>query len=314
MPATDKQLPILWAVTDNKPGHRNQLQGLANALSRALACTQGLELRWIEMGSTRAERSQQLWQAKNLLEGQVKPDFILCCGHRTHWLSLRLRWLCRAKLVVLMRPSLPMSWFDLCVVPLHDGEFSARNVIQTRGVLNKISPHTRPELSPDKPESALVMVGGPSKHYEWNNGDMLAQLRELQTLSPGNTQWLITSSRRTPQSFESQLQELENEFCQFVPASKTDSEWLPAQLAQCTQAWVSEDSVSMVYESLSSGAQVGLLRVPVKQENRITRGVKALLQSEVLATVDELRQQGRLPLAKAPLQEADAVAKALLAL
>jgi len=314
MPATEKQLPILWAVTDNKPGHRNQLQGLANALSRALVCAQGIELRWIEMGSSRAERSRQLWQAKSLLKGQTKPDFILCCGHRTHWLSLRLRWLCRAKLVVLMRPSLPMSWFDLCVVPLHDGEFSARNVIQTQGVLNKISPNTRAELSPDKPSSALVMVGGPSKHYDWNNDDMLAQLRALQTLSPDDTQWLITSSRRTPQSFESQLQELENEFCQFVPASKTDSEWLPTQLAQCTQAWVSEDSVSMVYESLSSGAQVGLLRVPVKQENRITRGVKALLQSKVLATIDELRQHGRLPLAKAPLQEADAVAKAVLSL
>jgi len=314
MAATDEQLPILWAITDNKPGHRNQLQGLVNALSRALACAQGLEVRWIEMGNTRAERARQLWLAKNLLKGQEKPNLILCCGHRTHWLALRLRGLCRAKLVVLMRPSLPMRWFDLCVVPLHDGEFTAQNVIQTQGVLNKISPHTRPELSPDRPESALVMIGGPSKHYNWNNDDMLAQLRALQTLSPADTQWLITSSRRTPQSFESQLQVLENEFCQLVPASKTDSDWLPTQLALCTQAWVSEDSVSMVYESLSSGAQVGLLRVPIKQENRITRGVNALLLSKVLSTVDVLRQNGRLPMAKPALQEADAVAKAVLSL
>lgn len=314
MPATDKQMTVLWAVTDNKPGHRNQLQGLVNALERALDCEQSLDVRWIEMSSTRTGRARQLWQAKKLLTGQAKPNFILCCGHRTHWLSLRLHWLSRVKLVVLMRPSLPMHWFDLCVVPQHDGEYTNRNVIQTQGVLNKISPNIRHEKDPGAPTNALVMIGGPSKHYDWNNEDMLAQLRTLQSLLPADTQWTITTSRRTPLNFESQLHSLENEFCQLVPAAKTDSDWLPAQLAQCTQAWVSEDSVSMVYESLSSGAQVGLLRVPVKQTNRITRGVQALLQSKVLATVDKLNQSGALPNAKPPLQEADAVARAMLAL
>lgn len=314
MPATDKQLPVIWAVTDNKPGHRNQLQGLLNALERALDCAQGLEVEWIEMSNTRAARARQLWQAKDLLKGHAKPDFILCCGHRTHWLSLRLHWLSRAKLVALMRPSLPMRWFDLCVVPQHDGDFSARNVIQTQGVLNKISPNIRHEKGPNAPVNALVMIGGPSKHYDWDNDDMLAQLRALQALLPTDTQWTVTTSRRTPQNFESQLRTLENESCHLVPASKTDSGWLPAQLAQCTQAWVSEDSVSMVYESLSSGAQVGLLRVPVKQNNRITRGVQALLHNKQLATVKDLGQGGSLPLAQAPLQEADAVAEAVLAL
>ena len=43
------------------------------------------------------------------------------------------------------------------------------------------------------------------------------------------------------------------------------ADWLPQQLGRCEQAWVTVDSVSMVYETLTAGASVGLLELPVRQ-------------------------------------------------
>ena len=44
-----------------------------------------------------------------------------------------------------------------------------------------------------------------------------------------------------------------------------------AQVARSAQAWVTEDSVSMVYESLPAGAATGLLAVPRQGETRTAR-------------------------------------------
>jgi mitochondrial fission protein ELM1 len=47
-----------------------------------------------------------------------------------------------------------------------------------------------------------------------------------------------------------------------VPFAATSPDWLPTQLARADQAWVTADSVSMVYEALTAGAAVGVLDVP----------------------------------------------------
>ena len=57
---------------------------------------------------------------------------------------------------------------------------------------------------------------------------------------------------------------------QCVPYASTDSDWLPARLSEAGEVWVSEDSVSMIYEVLTAGAQLGLLKVQRGKENRIT--------------------------------------------
>jgi hypothetical protein len=64
---------------------------------------------------------------------------------------------------------------------------------------------------------------------------------------------------------------------QCVPYASTDSEWLPARLSEASEVWVSEDSVSMIYEALTAGAQLGLLRVQRAKDNRVTSAVDALV-------------------------------------
>ncbi|MEY3896005.1 MAG: hypothetical protein RLZZ214_1525, partial [Verrucomicrobiota bacterium] len=58
------------------------------------------------------------------------------------------------------------------------------------------------------------------------------------------------------------------------PHQETGPAWLPQKLGAAEDVWVTEDSVSMIYEALSSGAKVGLLPVPrLKSDTRVLRGL-----------------------------------------
>ena len=41
----------------------------------------------------------------------------------------------KGKIVVLMKPSLPISFFDLCLIPKHDRPKTRKYVIETNGAL-----------------------------------------------------------------------------------------------------------------------------------------------------------------------------------
>ena len=74
--------------------------------------------------------------------------------------------------------------------------------------------------------------------------------------------------------------------------------------------WVTEDSVSMVYEALSSGAKVGLLPTPKKStHSRVVLGLKSLKQEGHLMNYRE--NQADLATFKnpPPINEAERVAK-----
>ncbi len=260
----------IWLLGDGKPGHENQALGLADAISRQIPC----EVHSISLAGKRGllHRIQAANRASAVFS---KPDFIVGAGHATH---LALWWLTRkyqARSIVLMKPSLPMSWFDLCIVPAHDFKTTPtrQNIIVTQGALNRVAP---PNATPRT--GGIILIGGPSGTHGWN-GDAL--LRELTAISAqGN--WQLTDSRRTPTGFVQEIKKhLPN--LEIFPHQDTGPEWLPAKLATTAEVWVTEDSVSMVHEALSSGASVGVLEIPRTQPNsRVLRGLDALVSEGFL--------------------------------
>ena len=96
-----------------------------------------------------------------------------------------------------------------------------------------------------------------------------------------NIQWTLTTSRRTPSDCTQQLTELFYPNLEVIPVEKTPSGWVAEKLQECKFAWVSEDSVSMVYEALTAGALTGLLTVPAKkQASRVQNSVRLLLEQQ----------------------------------
>ena len=280
---------VVWCVTDHKPGHESQLRGLLQALSRR----HELDLTWIDA-------RQPLYRRVAPRHG--RPDFIVAAGHGTHLRALLMKWWYGGRAVVLMKPSLPRGLFDLCIVPEHDGVSTKKNVLATVGTLNDIEPGGESD-----PHRGLVMLGGPSRHHAWSDEQMVVQLRRLKAVLPG-VRWTLTTSRRTPATFHGAVEPLLDERCSLVPHQQTDRDWLRGQYGRSGVIWVTEDSASMVYESLATGAAVGVLAVPRSRDSRVSRGLDRLLESGALATLEQVEAQGAMPPGTGRLSEADRVA------
>lgn len=291
-------MTTLWLVTDNKPGHRSQLQGLAQALAARTA----IEAHWIDAPAGRSALWQ--WLTGRFPPGAALPDpgFILVAGHRTHLAGLAARRARGGKLIALMRPSLPLGWFDLCVIPQHDNPPTRANVIATRGVLNTARPSAEREA-----DKGLFLIGGPSRHHGWDTPGLLAQIDAILAATPG-VRWTLTTSRRTPADTESALLALRERGVDVRPVRDTPPGWAMAQVSRSAQAWVTEDSVSMVYESLTAGAATGLLAVPRLGETRIAAGVAELEREGFVTTFADWRREGVLRGSPTRLCEADRVA------
>ena len=296
-------MPTLWLITDNKPGHRSQLQGLAQAMAARTA----IEAHWIDAPPGRTALLH--WLSGRFPPGASlpDPDFILVAGHRTHLPGLAARRARGGQLVTLMKPSLPLGWFDLCVIPQHDTPPTRANVIPSRGVLNTARPS--PERQADK---GLFLIGGPSKHFGWDSAGLLAQIDAILAATPG-VRWTLTTSRRTPAQTESTLLGLRTRGVDVRPVSGTAPGWAMEQVACSAQAWVTEDSVSMVYESLTAGADTGLLAVPRLGDTRIAAGVAELQREGLVTAFASWQQKGQLHAPPERLAEADRVADAVLA-
>ena len=91
--------------------------------------------------------------------------------------------------------------------------------------------------------------------------------------------WTITDSPRTPDSTLGRISEQGWANMDIIPFKDCGTATLQNLYARAGNIWVSTDSISMVYESLASGARVGLLEVPQRQESRVSLAMKSLIEA-----------------------------------
>lgn len=257
---------VIWRFSDGKPGHDSQSNGLIDALSRRLAVQR------FELHTVAGWRAGAWWLGRRFPPGArlPAPSLLIGAGHATHLPMLAARRRYGGRSVVLMKPSLPCACFDLCLVPQHDAAGPADNVLVTQGVLNGVRGSDRHD-----PDTGLVVLGGPSRHVRWDDDNMVRQVHDLLRRRPRG-RWRLTGSRRTPAALVERLQR-ELPWLEVLPYTQTPAGWLAARLAEAGEVWVSRDSVSMIYEALSSGARVGLLDVPARRRSRVARGIDTLI-------------------------------------
>jgi uncharacterized protein len=269
---------IIWRLIDGKPGHENQSLGLVNSLTSQVSC-QFFDIKVSNAPEALFNLFTATW---GLASGLPLPDLIIGAGHATHLHALAAKRAFGGKTIVLMQPSLPVSWFDLCLIPQHDAYRGSGAYLETRGVLNPIKPDGQHHQN-----NSFIMVGGPSKHCEWVTSEVVAQVYELVKQNP-NIEYTLTTSRRTPKDFISAVKRIHFSNLMIVPYADTQSGWVARRLAESASAWVTEDSVSMVYESLTANVAVGLLNLHTMRESRVTRGVKNLVNQELVTRFDFL--------------------------
>lgn len=290
----------LWRITDGKAGHDSQTTGLCNAIKK---------LKDSDCFDVKAESTFSNF--KNFLLNQFPsgielpaPDLIIGAGHGCHLTMLSAKKARGGKTIVLMKPSLPLSLFDLCIIPEHDQIKDKDNVITTKGAINPV------QFNENKSNDiGLFLIGGPSKHYNWNGKDLIRQIKEIIKQNPG-IRWAIADSPRTPENTLSLLANLNN--IELLSYKNTNSDKLREFIFKCDTIWVSEDSVSMIYESLSSGAAVGLLNVKQKNKSRISDSIDTLIHEKQLTPFSSWENTNKLQLPTKKFNEADSCVKQLL--
>ncbi len=290
----------LWLLGDGKPGHENQSLGLANALARRIPC----EVHRVSIAGKRGIVTR-VKAALDTSAALPKPDLIIGAGHATHFALLWLARKHRAKSVVLMKPSLPLGLFDLCLVPAHDFAKGCdrENVIVTQGALNRVSPP--PDSGRD---GKMILIGGPSSSHGWDGESLLAALSEIAT----DGSWQLTDSRRTPAGFTDEIRR-KLPVLEVFSHQQTPPEWLPGKLAAAREVWVTEDSVSMIYEALSAGARTGLLPAPrLTESSRVLRGLEKLASDGFLTRFADWEISRTLRPPPSVLREADRCAARIL--
>lgn len=296
------QPQLIRVLSDGRPGHENQSAGLAEALARRTGAA---------IETVRVTGAGYLARYRRAIAREpeaIRPQLLIGTGHQVH---LPLSFAARrfgAKSVLIMEPTWPKAWFDLCLVPEHDlpsGPVAA-NVIPTRGALNRI-----PETRPPKQPRGLVLIGGPSRHHRWDAATLAPAIADVVRARP-EYRWTIANSRRTPAGFLKEMARADVP-AELVAHTQAPPGWASEQLLAATEVWVTEDSVSMMYEAVTAGARTGLLPASAaRADSRVHRAVKALLQAGLAARHAVWLENGRTLPAPQPFHETARCAELVL--
>jgi mitochondrial fission protein ELM1 len=271
---------VIWRLNDGRSGHDAQSNGLIKSLSLSMPC----DCYDIEVSAFKQKLVNLL---RSKFPPGVKlsdPDLIIGAGHQTHIPILCAQYARGGKTIVIMKPSLPYSWFDYCIIPEHDNPPQRNNIITTQGAINSITSTNNHDAG-----QGLMLIGGPSKHHSWNLDNLIYQLKEI-IKHDQTVHWTITDSPRTPTGTLESLAEQCWQTVKLLPHKQCSTSRLHDLYATCGIVWVSEDSVSMVYEALTSGASVGLLSVPRKGTSRVGNAIDGLSSNNKVTLYQNWRE------------------------
>jgi len=299
--AADDTSTVIWRLVDGKPGHDRQSAGLVGALGERIA----VDAITFDMRRTRVSPWHYVLGLLPFGANAPAPDLSIGAGRACQWPLLAARRARGGKAIYLMKPAWPARWFDYCVIPEHDEPPQRENVCVSEGVLNDM-PRADPGAA-----TGLVLIGGPSAHFAWDERSVLRQIHTIIDAFP-DKHWVVTDSRRTPTTTRDALAIPANRNVEFIGTDEMGSNELRQHMRGADMIWVSADSVSMIYEALTTGARVGLIDVPIARSSRISRIGEQLAARERVTRFSDW-QAGAELVARAPLDEARRCAGLILA-
>ena len=261
-----EKIKVIWRFTDGKAGHDKQSLALVESLMNLTKC----RLFDFNVQDQRNPILDIIFKNYKLPEGITKPDIAIGAGHKTHLHLLAIKRCFNAKIVVIMKPSIPLIFFDLCIIPKHDGIKNGPNIINTQSSLVKFNSNLK-----KKENTGLILIGGPSKHYFWDSKTVLEEICKISKKFKFR-KLLLSTSRRTPFDFLDQLNELNIPDIKVYEYSKIKSDWLDKHINKVKNIWVTNDSYSMVTEALASGADVDIIGLKVKQDSKLSKEMKVI--------------------------------------
>lgn len=205
---------------------------------------------------------------------EASAEFIISAGASLVPLNLCLAYESCAKSVVVMKPNFPFHGFryDLALVPAHDRGPMPRRTFRTLLAPSGMDPAAFEEAAEKlkrdlrDPERIRfgIFLGGPTRRFSMEVADIESFFSSLARLAPSGGDYLVTTSRRTPAAISQFLKEKvsRDPACQLLVIAAEDSRPQVASgiMALADVLMVTEDSISMISEAVSTGKQVIVLR------------------------------------------------------
>jgi mitochondrial fission protein ELM1 len=268
MSLKQKEEITVWVFKDGKKGHEKQTDALVNALS---------ELKKVFVTEVNINED---WQTKLNLS---KPaDLLIGAGRKTHSPLLKTKKVLKkgAKTILLMKPNMPAWWFDLVIAPKFDFFLfpNRENLIRTDGVLAKYS-----NLDIEK-NTGLIVIGGKSRHFHFRKKVLAHQLEWLINTKYPTIKWDITTSPRSPDL----KMPVHKGNAKFYDWKKTSDNWLSEKIAKAEYTFLTPESVSTLYESLSTKTKTYVFH----HEKRSSENGE--IKTKVNKNIDRLKKNGQI--------------------
>lgn len=315
----EKQAITCWIITEGIAGTENQCIGVAEAMG-VTPLVKRVKLRfpwkqlspWLSCGHDKALANDSDPIAPPY------PDLVIASGRKSIGIAAHIKRVSQGKtfVVQIQDPRIDPKNFDLVVVPQHDPT-RGDNVIVTKAGLHRVTPgklatakeQFEKQFAKIPHPRVAVLIGGTSKAHTMTpeNAKLLA-VQLLHLAESPNIGLLVTASRRTGEENAKLLRDTLQGPAIYFWDGAGDNPYF-GLLALADYIIVTEDSVSMTSEALSTGKPVyiaalegGAKRLDmfhkILQEQGYTRPFTGLLEKwsytppdDTQRVADEIRQR-----------------------
>ena len=288
---------VYW-FQDSKTGHLKQVQALLDQLKKEI------ELSIITINVTNQESFSKIFSNQDQFDG---PTILIGAGHEVYSKILQAKKYLKNTIskdlfsIAVLRPSYKLSSFDLIIAPEHDFRKKRipENVIPFQGSLSATS------QNPVDENMAIIAIGGPSKHYKFDQEILIRQLQYILSVHPKH-KFKIFNSRRTPEVLNLRLKDELNKHpnAKFIDLNSPESNTFQESLNESALKFVTPDSSNLVFEALSANGQTYLIQIESQKYRRIFRAKKIresmneLVNSRRVGVVSILNKNGGVDISK----------------
>ncbi|MDB4157520.1 mitochondrial fission ELM1 family protein [Candidatus Pelagibacter sp.] len=207
-------------------------------------------------------------------------DVIISCGRKSIIPSIHLKNIAKKKVfnIHIQDPKVDLNHFDFIVAPEHDG-IEGQNVISTKGAIhylteseiNENKDYLNSFIKKDERKIWALIMGGPTKYYEYSRENIKAIFENLNNLNKqNNLQLVVIPSMRTPKNI---IQYAKDYFGENHTVIETiDKKAYLSALAISEKIVVTCDSSSMISEAALTGKPIYVANIsPKKNDKRFQR-------------------------------------------
>jgi len=278
-------------LTQGMHGMISQVEGLAKALNLDFTHhTVELNNFWKLIPPKITPISQKVFK-----KIEVKDfDVIISCGRKSVIPSIYLKKNSSKKItnIHIQDPKVDLNNFSYVIAPEHDG-LTGKNVYSTKGAMHyltkeEIDNHTnylKDKLQSGK-EYFLLILGGPTKHYDYSEGNIINIFNLYNDLiTKNNLQGIIIPSMRTPKNTIDLAKNKLGE--KNLVIDTVDKKAYLSALSLAKFIAVTCDSTSMISEAALTGKPIYVADIPTKKnDQRIQKFKKLFHQLNITKKLD----------------------------